>query len=252
MNCAASSTARPAPSGLFRSRPSWPPCSGDICASWEPTGMSGCSAAPAAAWSAKASMARLAHRLSGRARPSPGGHSTGPPPYDLRHAALSLWLTASNAPAEIAARAGNSFHVLQTVCAHCIDGHGKIVSQQIAHALYIGDPSLPVPASGSPNRYQRPQFLSAICPWKAHASRHGTGRSAGRPAPTFRPLRGVHAGQLNNSADYGTAGTTRTGPRMAHSGLRNRSFPALEPLTPSRVSGSELGVCVAGVGFEPT
>ena len=36
------------------------------------------------------------------------------------------------------------------------------------------------------------------------------------------------------------------------SGLRNRSFPAIEPLTPSRVSGSELGLCVvAGVGFEP-
>jgi integrase len=28
-------------------------------------------------------------------------------PYDLRHAALSLWLNATGAPAEIAARAGN-------------------------------------------------------------------------------------------------------------------------------------------------
>ena len=32
-------------------------------------------------------------------------------PYDLRHAALSLWLNATGAPAEVAARAGNSVHV---------------------------------------------------------------------------------------------------------------------------------------------
>ncbi len=34
-------------------------------------------------------------------------------PYDLRPAALSLWLNASGAPAEVAARAGNSARVLQ-------------------------------------------------------------------------------------------------------------------------------------------
>ena len=33
-------------------------------------------------------------------------------PYDLRHAALSLWLNASGTPAEVAARAGNSARVL--------------------------------------------------------------------------------------------------------------------------------------------
>jgi integrase len=31
-------------------------------------------------------------------------------PYDLRHAALSLWLNASTSPAEVAALAGNSVH----------------------------------------------------------------------------------------------------------------------------------------------
>jgi hypothetical protein len=36
--------------------------------------------------------------------------------------------------------------------------------------------------------------------------------------------------------------------RQSHS----MSIPAIEPLTQSAVSGSELGVCVAGVGFEPT
>jgi integrase len=36
-------------------------------------------------------------------------------PYDLRHAALSLWLDATGAPAEVAARAGNSARVLHDI-----------------------------------------------------------------------------------------------------------------------------------------
>ena len=43
-------------------------------------------------------------------------------PYDLRHAALSLWLNASVAPAEVAARAGNSARVLHEFYLHCTDG----------------------------------------------------------------------------------------------------------------------------------
>ena len=43
-------------------------------------------------------------------------------PYDLRHAALSLWLNASGAPAEVAARAGTSARVLHEVYLHCTDG----------------------------------------------------------------------------------------------------------------------------------
>src|ERR1035437_2643568 len=39
-------------------------------------------------------------------------------PYDLRHAALSLWLNASGAPAEVAARAGNSTRVLHDTYLH--------------------------------------------------------------------------------------------------------------------------------------
>ena len=39
-------------------------------------------------------------------------------PYDLRHAALSLWLNATGAPAEVAARAGNSARVLHEVYLH--------------------------------------------------------------------------------------------------------------------------------------
>ena len=44
-------------------------------------------------------------------------------PYDLRHAALSLWLNAGGDPAQIAARAGHSVAVLLTgvaLAASCI------------------------------------------------------------------------------------------------------------------------------------
>lgn len=56
-------------------------------------------------------------------------------PYDLRHAALSLWLNASGAPAEVAARAGTSVHVLESVYVHCIGGQEEAISQRIEDAL---------------------------------------------------------------------------------------------------------------------
>jgi hypothetical protein len=56
-------------------------------------------------------------------------------PYDLRHAALSLWLASGAPPAEVAARAGHSVRVLLITYAHCIPGCDQIASQQIAHAL---------------------------------------------------------------------------------------------------------------------
>jgi integrase len=52
-------------------------------------------------------------------------------PYDLRHAALSLRLASGSPPAEIAARAGHSVHILLTVYAHCTPGCDQIASQQI-------------------------------------------------------------------------------------------------------------------------
>ena len=77
-------------------------------------------------------------------------------PYDLRHAALSLWLNATNAPAEVAARAGNSARVLHEVYLHCIDSQEDILSQRIEEALDKGtSSSLPpqcVKASGCAHR----------------------------------------------------------------------------------------------------
>ena len=59
-------------------------------------------------------------------------------PYDLRHAALSLWLNAAGAPAEVAARAGTSAHVWHDIYLHCTDGQEDQVSQRIEDALDAG------------------------------------------------------------------------------------------------------------------
>jgi integrase len=56
-------------------------------------------------------------------------------PYDLRHAALSLWLNAGGDPAQIAVRAGNSVAVLLTVYSHCIHGRDDLLNQQISRVL---------------------------------------------------------------------------------------------------------------------
>jgi integrase len=61
-------------------------------------------------------------------------------PYDLRHAALSLWLGSGAPPAEVAARAGHSVHVLLSVYAHCVPGHDQIASQAIEQALALPEP----------------------------------------------------------------------------------------------------------------
>ena len=77
-------------------------------------------------------------------------------PYDLRHAALSLWLNAGAPPAQIAARAGHSVTVLLTVYTHCVDGQDQITNRLIEHALGPASTALCPKASGSANRYHRP------------------------------------------------------------------------------------------------
>ncbi len=71
-------------------------------------------------------------------------------------AALSLWLNAAGAPVEVAARAGTSVHVLESVYVHCIGGQEDAISQRIEDALNAysrtSQEPPPVTASGSPNR----------------------------------------------------------------------------------------------------
>jgi integrase len=56
-------------------------------------------------------------------------------PYDLRHAAVSLWLNAGVPPTTIANRAGHSVDVLLRVYANCIAGDEEIANRRITSAL---------------------------------------------------------------------------------------------------------------------
>lgn len=56
-------------------------------------------------------------------------------PYDLRHAAVSLWLNGGVSPTEIAKRAGHSVEVLLRVYANCVVGQDKIANRRIEQIL---------------------------------------------------------------------------------------------------------------------
>jgi integrase len=60
-------------------------------------------------------------------------------PYDLRHAAVSLWLNSGVPATEVARRAGHGVAVLLKIYAHCIDGQATAVNQRIAEALGTPD-----------------------------------------------------------------------------------------------------------------
>jgi integrase len=56
-------------------------------------------------------------------------------PYDLRHAAVSLWLAAGVPPQRVAERAGHSVEVLLRVYAKCLDDGESIANSRIDAAL---------------------------------------------------------------------------------------------------------------------
>jgi len=97
-------------------------------------------------------------------------------PYDLRHAALSLWLASGAPPAEIAARAEHSVNVLLAVYAHCIPGHDQIASRRIEQALGVGSR----PAAG-PRKHPGSGWIPSVT--ATLTSRHGRSTYRdGRPA----------------------------------------------------------------------
>jgi hypothetical protein len=104
-------------------------------------------------------------------------------PYDLRHAALSLWLNASGTPAEVAARAGNSARVLHEVYLHCTDGQDDTVSQRIEDALDAGTgithSSRCARASGYTHRRHHPR----PCPLSVREPAPGPAHSPRPPGP---------------------------------------------------------------------
>lgn len=56
-------------------------------------------------------------------------------PYDLRHAAVSLWLNSGVAAPEVSERAGHGADALLRVYAKCIDGGVEIANRRIDDAL---------------------------------------------------------------------------------------------------------------------
>ena len=58
-------------------------------------------------------------------------------PYDLRHAAVSLWLNNGVGATEVANRAGDSVEVLLLVYAKCIDGGEEAANRRIDEALAV-------------------------------------------------------------------------------------------------------------------
>ena len=60
-------------------------------------------------------------------------------PYDLRHAAVSLWLNSGVPATEVACRAGHGVAVLLKIYAHCIDGQADAANKRIRDALGTQD-----------------------------------------------------------------------------------------------------------------
>jgi integrase len=141
-------------------------------------------------------------------------------PYDLRHAALSLWLNAAGAPAEVAARAGNSARVLHEVYLHCTDGLGDAVSQRIEDALdaeaSVTPSSRCEKGSGYTHRRHHPRpcplYVCEPAPGPAHSP-----RPPGPASPYHRAqalaATSVPAGQMTSKAISAEA---RRRPDLAH------------------------------------
>jgi integrase len=68
-------------------------------------------------------------------------------PYDLRHAAVSLWLNSGVPATEVARRAGHGVAVLLKIYAHCIDGQADAANKRITGALGTQD-TRPEPEPG--------------------------------------------------------------------------------------------------------
>jgi integrase len=60
-------------------------------------------------------------------------------PYDLRHAAASLWLNAGVPATQVAEWAGHSVNVLLRVYAKCVYGQEEAAKLRISHALSADD-----------------------------------------------------------------------------------------------------------------
>jgi len=72
--------------------------------------------------------------------PDPQRSPLGRRPYDVRHAAVSLWLNSGVSATGVARRAGHGVAVLLKIYAHCIDGQADAANQRITDALGTTEP----------------------------------------------------------------------------------------------------------------
>ncbi len=151
-------------------------------------------------------------------------------PYDLRHAALSLWLKASTSPADVAARAGNSVGVLQNVYAHCVDGQDEIVNEQIERALSpVPSASLPVMADGPPRRRPCPGPVRNMSARRRRARARPTAGSPGHRNATCMMHRAgnVSAAQRASTSTADGVAEARIWPTTGPRQLSKRSADRL-------------------------
>ena len=105
-----------------------------------------------------------------------------PPPCDLRHAAVSLWLNSGVPATEVARRAGHGVAVLLKIYAHCIDGQADAANQRITDALGTQDAGQD-PGDETKTASRHPEMPG---------QRQEAGRTVGVTVPTG-PVRGFSA-----------------------------------------------------------
>jgi hypothetical protein len=79
--------------------------------------------------------------------PHRGAVALGHRPYDLRHAAVSLWLNSGVPATEVARVAGHGVSVLLKIYAHCIDGQADAANQRTTRRPRRPGPPSPNPAA---------------------------------------------------------------------------------------------------------
>ena len=101
-------------------------------------------------------------------------------PYDLRHAAVSLWLNSGVPATEVAPQGRHGVAVLLKIYAHCIDGQADAANKRITDALGVQDTQPESGDEGDDDNAQHPEMPG---------QRNKAGWAVGVTAPTA-PVRG--------------------------------------------------------------
>ena len=98
-------------------------------------------------------------------------------PYDLRHAAASLWLNNGVPATEVARRLGHDVAGAAQIYANCIDGQENTINDQITAALPAGQDHETLPAATAVRHAVRP-----IPPTRARTVGFGADKAADQPS----------------------------------------------------------------------